>query len=153
MLFRPVQTVSINALLCFFTAAGIGSILLTGASKADDMPTFRQGLWEFNRTIQSLGSPGQPQTLTSKKCTNPTEDMKKQHEMVSKTGCKFSPVVRNGKTYTFTTECKIQGVAVKSTSIITLENDSAYSVKVESRSGAQGTNETLQARRTGDCPK
>jgi len=153
MTLRIAQTLTMKLFVLTWIGFGIGFIFLSRIARAEDLPSFRQGLWEFNRTVETIGSPGKPQTLTTKKCTNPTEDMKKQHELVSKTGCKFSPAVRTGKTYTFTTECNIQGVTTKSTSIMTVENDGAYTVKVESRSGAQGTNETLQARRTGDCAK
>jgi hypothetical protein len=153
MKLRCFQKLTSKILLCSWIAAGICFVFLVGIASADDMPIFRQGLWEFDRTIENIGGPGKPQTMKVQKCTNPTEDMKRQNEMVSKNGCKFSPAVKNGKTYRFTTECKIQGVTAQSTSVMTVENDSAYSVKVESRSGAQGTKELLRARRTGDCTK
>jgi hypothetical protein len=150
---RSFQRITKKILICAWIAAGIYFTPLAGITEAEDGPTFRQGMWEFNRTVENIGSPGKPQTITTKKCTNPTEDMKKQNEMVSKIGCKSSPLVKNGKTYSFTTECKIQGVTAQSTSVITVENDSAYNIKIKSQSGGQGTNETLQARRTGDCTK
>jgi len=150
---RTFQTLTKKILFCAWIASGIYFNTLTGSTKAEDGPIFRQGMWEFNRTVENIGSPGKPQTITTKKCTNPTEDMKKQNEMVSKIGCKTSPLVKNGKTYSFSTECKIQGAIAQSASVITVENDSAYNIKIHSQSDGRGTNETLQARRTGDCTK
>jgi hypothetical protein len=153
MKLRSSWTPTMRVLIRSLGAIGICSVFLGGIVSADDMPIFRQGLWEFNRTVENIGNPGKPQTMKVQKCTSPTEDMKKQNAMITKSVCSFSPTVKNGKTYRFTMECKIQGVTAQSTSVMTVENDSAYSVKVESRSGGKGTNETLQARRTGDCTK
>mgnify|MGYP003393774307 FL=1 len=133
-------------------ATGICISFTADLTFADDLPIFRKGMWEFNRTIESApGSQGKPQTITNKKCANPSEDMKKQSEMLSKSGCKFSSVVKSGNTYSFTSKCDIQGVATQGKSIITVENDGAYTVKVETRHGKQVTTEVLNARRIGNC--
>ena len=72
---------------------------------------------------------------------------------MTKVGCTMSPLSKKGNAYTFTADCKIQGVTAHSTSVMTVESDSAYSVRVETRAGSQQTVETLKARRTGDCTK
>lgn len=150
---RTFQTLIKKILFCAGMAAGIFFTSLAGITEAEDGPIFREGMWEFNRTVETIGSPGKPKTIMTKKCANPTLDMKKQNEMVSKMGCKSSPLVKNGKTYSYTTECKIQGGAAQSTTVLRVENDSAFSMKIKSRSGEKATNETLQARRTGECTK
>jgi hypothetical protein len=137
--------------LLSFIGAGAYLALFAGAIKADDLPTFRQGMWGFKRTVDNAGRPGKPQTTESKKCTNPSDDMKRQKKSLSKAGCKFSAVSKSGNSYRFTTECTIQSVAGQSKRLITVESDSAYGVKVDSRMGNQMTNELLLARRTGDC--
>jgi len=134
-------------------AAGIYFPSSISIAQAQDMPIFRQGMWEFNRTVEDPNDPGKPQTMVTNRCTNPTDDMKKQSEMFSKLGCKMSTVSKNGKTYTFTADCKIKNTTVESTSVMTVENDTAYSAKVESKSGDQTSKEALKARRTGDCTK
>lgn len=153
MKLRRFQKLSKKILFCSLIAVDMNFAAFASVTEAGDMPTFRQGMWEFNRTIQNTDGPGKSQTMTVKKCTSPTEDMKKQNEMLTKGGCQLSSVSKKGNTYSFTADCKIQGVAVQSKSIMTVENDSAYSVKVESRSAAQDTKEVLLARRTGDCTK
>jgi len=110
-------------------------------------------MWEFNRTVENPNDPGKPRAMVTNRCTNPTDDMKRRNEMLSKAGCKVSPISKNGKTYSFTADCKIQNATVQSKSVMTVENDTAYSVEVESKSDAKNTKEVLKARRTGDCTK
>lgn len=126
-----------------------GLVGLTSASLAQDLPTFRAGMWEFSRTVKS--STGKTQNLTTRKCTSPTDDMKKQNDMLTKAGCKFSPVTKRGKFYTFTSQCTIQGMSGQSKSVMSVDGDAAYRVDVESQQGGQSTKELLVARRVGDC--
>lgn len=137
-------------ILFFLTAICIA--LPQGVAQSGDLPAFRKGMWEFNRTMEGAGSQGKSQAITSKKCSNPTEDMKKQNEMLLKAGCKFSPITRSGNTYSFTSDCTIPGASAQGKSTISVENDSAYTVHIETRQGNQATKETLRARRIGDCP-
>ncbi len=37
--------------------------------------------------------------------------------------------------------------------VLTVDGDSAYTIRVESDFGGEATRELLQARRTGDCPR
>ena len=134
-------------LICGTMATGLAA--LATAADAQELPSFRKGLWEFNRTID--GGAGKPQTLTTKKCASPTDDMRKQNEMLAKAGCKFSPATKSGASYSFTSQCNINGVSAQSKSVITVEGDSAYKVNVESQQGGQSTKELLVAKRIGDC--
>jgi hypothetical protein len=116
---------------------------------AQDLPQFRKGMWEFDRTVDA--GTGRPQALKSQRCTNPTDDLRKQNAMLEQVGCKASEVTHSGNTYSFSADCNVNGVAVQSKSVITVESDSAYRVNVESKQGPQSTKETLVARRVGDC--
>jgi len=119
---------------------------VAGSVHADDWPVFRYGMWNFVRTIES--STGGGRSIANKKCMNPIEDMKQQH---AKAGCTVSPVARSGKSYTFAATCKVQGQSVESKSTMTVESDSAYKIRVESKAGGQSTKELLVATRSGDC--
>ena len=132
------------------TRAGIAAALTSIAflALADDMPVFRHGMWNFVRTIESSGG---AQSVANKKCTNPTEDMKKQHQMSGKVGCSVSPVTKSGNSYTFVASCSLQGQPVESKSTMTVESDSAYKIRVESKAAGQTTKELLVATRSGDC--
>lgn len=124
---------------------------MAGLAAADVWPVLRRGQWEFVRTIETPGAPGKPKVVTTTECTDPVEDMTQQNAMLSKSGCRFTPVVKAGNTYTFSAECTMPGYSGRSKSVMTVESDSAYTVNVESTSGADTTREVLRARRTGDC--
>jgi hypothetical protein len=127
--------------------------LAARSAGAEDPPPFRQGMWEFDR---SAG----PQRMHKTECTNPSEDMKRQNEMMAKAGeCKFSAPQRSGSTYTFSAECNMQGpqgqrINFRSTSVMTVESDSAYRIEVTTTGGpGPPGKELLTARRIGDCTK
>jgi hypothetical protein len=127
------------------------SILGAGSARADEPPALRQGLWHFDRTVGG-------QKVQTQQCASPSEDMKRQNAILDKGGCKFSPAERAGKTYTFTAECTIKAPAgetvnARSTSVMTVENDSAYQVEITTTGAGTSTQEQLVARRLGDCPK
>lgn len=130
--------------------------LLGGAANAaasEEWPALRHGLWQFDRSIETVGKGGRPQTVQTRSCTSPTDEMKRQNETLSRAGCKFSPLARAGNVYTYSAACKMQGMSGTSKSVLTVDGDSAYTIRVESDFGGEATRELLQARRTGDCPR
>lgn len=115
---------------------------------AEDLPAFRHGLWEFQRTVGA-------QRISHNKCVNPTEDMKQKNTLLEKKGCRISPLKRKGNAYTFTADCSIRSSSGQmnssTTTVITVENDSAYAVQVDGTINGQPVKERLTARRIGDC--
>ena len=140
------------------SAAGNAALLLVALAavvadiaRADEPPAFRQGLWQFDRTVGG-------QNLQTKSCTNPSEDMKRENAILEKGGCKSSPSKRSGNAYTFTVDCTVttpgsDPVNVHSTSAMTVESDSAYNVDITTTGAGTSTQEQLVARRVGDCAK
>ena len=59
------------------------AVVVADIARADEPPAFRQGLWQFDRTVGG-------QNLQTKSCTNPGEDMKRQDAILEKGGCKSS---------------------------------------------------------------
>jgi len=127
------------------------SLCLSTVALAAELPAFRKGTWEFHRTVDGQDSSAKPTTMTNKKCTDPSADMKRMNEMLSKQGCKFSAATVKANVYSFSAECKMQGVSGQSQSIITVESDSAYTVQVTGSGGGRSTKEFLVAKRVGDC--
>jgi hypothetical protein len=123
------------------------------AIAADEWPALRQGMWDFNRSIEGMAPGGQPKVVETRRCLNPTEEFRRQKEMLTKSGCTFTPVTRSGNVYTYSATCKMQGMSGTSKSVLTAEGDSAYTLRVDSDFGGQPTRELLKARRTGDCPR
>jgi hypothetical protein len=127
--------------------------MLPYPARADNLPTLRKGMWEFSRLVQDPSTPGPPMNVTnSKKCTDPTADMKKMNELLARQGCTFSAVVKNGNIYTFTSDCPLQGKVVNSRTFITVQSDSVYGVDVTSTIDERfAKRESLRAKRIGDC--
>jgi hypothetical protein len=127
------------------------SLSLSAIAFAAELPPFRKGMWEFNRTVDGQGPGGKPATMTNKKCTDPSADMKRMNDMLSKQGCKFSARSAKANVYSFSSECQMQGISMQSQSIVTVESDSAYTVQVTGSGGGRSTKELLVAKRVGDC--
>lgn len=138
-------------MLCARCAVILGASLPAGVSTAGELPALRDGLWEISRTIEAPTDAGKPQTLQSRECFSPNAHMKKQQEMLQAIGCKFSPVVHAGNTYTFTADCD-PDTSGTSRSVLTVESDSVYSIRIESNIGGSESQELLRATRIGDCP-
>lgn len=125
---------------------------LASAARAEDLPSFRQGLWQFERSAAG-------QKMHTTQCTSPSQDMKRQNEMIEKRGgCKMSPLKHSANTYTFSADCTLsapQGpVTFRSTSVMTVESDSAYKIEVTTSDALGPTGkELLTAHRIGDCAK
>lgn len=144
---------AIHALRHIFRRSIAAALLLGPAAFAfaAELPSFRQGLWEFNRSIQPQSPSGKPTTVADKRCTDPTADMKRMNDMLAKQGCRFSPVSASGNVFTFSSTCQIQNVSAQSSSTLTRESDSAYTVQVASTGSAGASKELLVAKRVGDC--
>jgi hypothetical protein len=127
--------------------------LLTGAppvAHADEVPLLRQGLWEYQRTAGV-------NKFAATECIDPSEDLRRQHAALEKMGCKLSPALRAGATYTYRADCSVKlpsgAVRFSTTSVLTAEDDTAYRLenRVTSQSGT--TNESITAQRVADCAK
>lgn len=132
-------------------AAFVCGAMASAATLADELPVLAPGMWEFKRTVEAQGTGGKPMNVANRECTDPTAGMRKSNDMLAKQGCTFTPVSKSGATYTFSSDCRIQGVRYQSRSVITVESASAYRVDVTSSGSGPSTKEVLVAKRTGDC--
>ena len=127
------------------------STLACGPLLADDLPSLRQGLWNFQRTVNG-------EKIEATKCTSPTEDMKQMSAKLEKSGCRLSPVKKKGNVFTYTADCSMKmptGATLnsRSTSVLTVEGDSSYRLEVDAVTDGQVSKERLVAKRIGDCTK
>ena len=127
------------------------STLLCTAAVADDLPALRQGMWNFQRTVNG-------KKVEATKCTSPTEDMKTMSAKLEKSGCRLSPVKKSGNVYTYTSDCSMKmptGVTLnsRSSSVLTVESDSSYRLEVDAVTDGQASKEQMVAKRIGDCTK
>ncbi len=138
--FRPLFTGALAAAVLFAPVS---------AAIADDLPAFRKGLWEFDRTID--GGAGKKGKVSSRRCVDPGADMRAQNARMEKAGCRFSPYARSGNQYTMTAQCKVMGVSSNTKTVITVESDSAYRLTVDGETDGEKTLELMVAKRIGDC--
>jgi hypothetical protein len=140
-----------RAALCLAALAAPGVALA-----ADAFPKLRYGEWEFTRSVP--GQAANVQSLSMRECLDPGRSMRDQNAMLEKVGCKFDPPQVAGKVYTYVARCDVPDVGkTVARSVLTVENDSAYTISVESEGVMQGkpmkTAETMTAKRLGNCKK
>jgi hypothetical protein len=128
------------------------NLVAGSAVAADDWPVLKPGLWESVREMTSGDGRKNPPIKVSQ-CVDPRAEMRQQQATLTKGGCRFSPVVRSGKEYRYSAECRIQGMSTVSRSVMTATSDSAYEIRVESEFGGEVTREVLRSRRVGDCAR
>jgi hypothetical protein len=124
------------------------SAAATWPAGAEDVPSLRQGLWEYQKTAGA-------NKFAATECIDPSEDLRRQHAALQKMGCTLSPTLRNGTSYTYAAECSVKlpsgAVSFSTVSVLTAESDSAYRLenRMTSRSGT--SNESITAQRVADC--
>ena len=127
------------------------STLASGPVLADDLPALRQGMWNFQRTVNG-------EKIEATKCTSPTEDMKKMNAKLEKSGCRMSPVKKSGNVFTYSADCTMKmptgaTMSSRSSSVMTVESDSSYRLDVDAVTDGKASKERMLAKRIGDCPK
>ena len=133
--------------LCLITAAALA---------ADELPAFKKGLWNFQRTLSGEGMQALPKNISSKRCADPSEDMRKQNAMLSALGCTLNPAVLQDNRYSFLTECPASlGLATRMATTIIVESDSVYRVLIDSEANVGDqvikSHEELTVTREHDC--
>jgi hypothetical protein len=132
------------------------ALLATGsASFAYDGPTFRSGLWKFERTLETDGKPndrlqtsGLPIDRQMTRCVNPTLELKAEFTPRKAGGCSTKNLRKTDDGYVFQ---KICGDAAPIKTEINVKGDSAYTEIHQGNIGKIPTKETVVAHRVGDC--
>jgi hypothetical protein len=133
-------------LIASLLAAGMGSAL------AADWPAFKPGRWQFVRTMEQAGAKPEEQ-VTTERCFDPVAENRKQRDMLTRAGCKFSPLVQDGSKYRYSADCNMGGMRSSSNSLLDATSDEAYTITIDSVMGTVRTHEVVTARRLGDCAK
>jgi hypothetical protein len=141
-----------RSLLAFVTAA-IALAAATPVSRAYDGPTFRSGLWKFERSLETDGKTtnrlqanGLPIKQEVTRCVNPTAAAKA--EFTPFEACKPLDFRKTDGRYVVERSCG-GGSPIKSE--IDVTSDSAYTEINEGNIGKMSTKETVVAQRIGDC--
>ncbi len=139
-------------------AAIAAACVLFGAgseSFAGDGPTFRSGLWKFERTLETNGeandrlqTSGLPIARQMTRCVNPTLELKEELTPTKVGACNTRDLRKTDDGYVFE---KICGRAAPIKSEINVKSDSAYTEIHQGNIGKLSTKETVVAQRVGDC--
>lgn len=135
--------------LAFALTMAMSGIAFSASASAGEYPALLPGLWELQRSIGS-------QKTTTRKCSDPVADVKRQNAMLEKAGCRFSPATRAGNLYSFEADCAIHtpgGATTHAVSrtVIVAESNSSYRLHVKTSRNGHPSEETLTARRVGNC--
>jgi hypothetical protein len=134
-------------------AAPVALFAATSACLAYDGPTFRSGLWKFERTLETNGEPtnrlqtsGLPIAREITRCVDPTSAMKAQ--FTQQLSCKAKNFRKTDGGYVFQKFC---GSGAPIETQIDVKGDSAYTEINQGNIGKMSSKETVVAQRVGDC--
>jgi len=114
------------------------------------LPAFQPGLWEYQRKTMSA-EPGEPQTATVKKCSDPSGDIQQKLAQLKQKGCEFTPLAQNGNQYRSSWICPVTGGTLTMQDVITVRSATSYQDDSEVRHSSQSLRSTILANRLGDC--
>ena len=132
-------------------------LVYASATSAEEFPTLRPGLWEYQRTTQRSDQAWRAQDLAERVCGDPNDTLKKQTETFTKLGCIMTiEQTEVDNTYRLTAECATKnGQKVHSRSVTTFDGDSLYTSVIDSSGWLIGVPvqfaERVIAKRIGDC--
>jgi uncharacterized protein DUF3617 len=153
----PRENGSSPALRRILLAIAAACALLATSSDgfAYDGPTFRSGLWKFERTLETDGkandrlqTSGLPIAREITRCVNPTLELRTEFTPLKTGGCSTKDLRKTDDGYVFQKVC---GGAAPIKTEISVKGDSAYTETHEGSIGKMPTKETVVAQRVGDC--
>jgi hypothetical protein len=142
--------ICVAALLIACINTAVAADAPTTAGPAAQLPTFQPGLWEYRRT-QLNGGRIKPQTVTIRKCGDPSNEIRQKLADLRVKGCQFTPMVRNGDRYVSSWVCPNQGSTVAFHDVVTVKSAQSYEDASEARQAQQVVRSKIEATRIGDC--
>lgn len=127
-------------------------IASVGHAYAEELPAFRPGLWEFNRSMEDNSGMYRQTRFTRQRCADPTADLRKTRAKMAVQGCSLSPLSGTGDFYEGTSTCEAPRSRMESHIALTAAGEDAYRLAITSRGEKGSTTEEITARRLGACP-
>ena len=116
-----------------------------------ELPAFRSGLWEYRRTFMSPDT-GKPQVATTRKCADPTVEMREKMETLKKKGCQFAPLKRNSDRYISSWVCQTPNGAMRFRDVLLAKDADSYEDLSETHTRQRVMQQRIEAARRGECP-
>ena len=120
------------------------------AARADELPHFQPGLWEYRRTLMKPGA-DKPQVSTFQKCSNPTTEFRQKMAELEKKGCQFLPAERNQQGYISQWTCPTPAGPMRFRDVLISQSDTTYQTVSEAHSDDKVVRTTIDAVRLGEC--
>jgi hypothetical protein len=150
---REVESNPASCGMLLALAAACALLATSSASFAYDGPTFRGGLWKFERTLETDGKPNDRLQTSGlsidrrmTRCVNPTLELEAEFTPLKVGGCSTRDLRKTDDSYVFQ---KICGGAAPIKTEISVKGHSAYTEIHDV--GKIPTKETVVAHRVGDC--
>lgn len=127
------------------------SVAVAAPDDKFDGPSFRKGLWQFERTLERLNVASDSAILRKEqmtRCVDPTEAMKETFKPMVVGSCHSAKPERTDKRYVFPLRCDYMGPVRTE---IDVESDNAYTEINELTVGRFPRRDTVVAHRVGEC--
>jgi hypothetical protein len=129
-------------------ALAILLVAMPRMSRAEDVPSFRQGLWEYQRAAGG-------NKYAASECLDPGEELRRQQSALQKMGCRLTPTAHAGSTWTYSADCTVKlpsgAMSFSTTSVLTSDSDTAYQVEMSTTDKNGTTSQVISAHRVADC--
>ncbi|HEX8010782.1 MAG TPA: DUF3617 family protein [Casimicrobiaceae bacterium] len=123
-------------------------VAMPSGVRAEEIPAFRQGLWEYQRVAGG-------NRYAATECLDPGEESRRQQIALQKLGCNLSPITRAGSTWTYSADCMVKlpagPAAFSTTSVLTADSDTAYQVEIRTTDRRGTSSQVISAHRVADC--
>lgn len=116
-----------------------------------ELPAFRFGLWEYQRTLMQGASP-KANVTSMKKCVDPGAEMRSKMDTLKKRGCEFAPVKRHNDRYISSWVCQTQTGPLRFRDVLIVKDENGYQDVSETHSPQGVSQQKITATRLGDCP-
>ena len=116
-----------------------------------ERPTVRSGLWEYRRTFMRPDT-GRPQAATTRKCADPTVEMREKMEALKKKGCQFAPLKRTNDRYISSWVCQTPTGAMRFRDVLLAKDADSYEDVSETHTRERVMQQRIEASRRGECP-
>ncbi|TLZ39862.1 MAG: hypothetical protein E6K32_12255 [Gammaproteobacteria bacterium] len=95
---------------------------------------------------------GKPQVATTRKCADPTVEMREKMETLKKKGCQFAPLKRNSDRYISSWVCQTPTGAMRFRDVLLAKDADSYEDLSETHTRQRVMQQRIEAARRGECP-
>ena len=139
---------------CIVLSGFLSCLGASAQAEEFDGPSFRKGLWRFDRMVANGGGSASLPSATFvssnqvTRCVDPTNAMRETFKPAVIGGCRSATPEKIGNRYVFSLRCDFMGPA---RTTVEVHSDSAYVEVNEFITSKPVKTETIIARRIGDC--